>query len=557
MPAIPQTSRSRPAMGARRLNNENVASGPSQPITYVKDVLSAVQSRPRQTATAIQATRKRVLGEKTIVHVPSSSNTSNSHSNNNINLPSASDKENNGGGGSKASRPSSSLSKKQPLQANGIPTVPIRTSVPAPSSISSTTSSTSSHISVAASTSTTYVPAPGAVRKPLQERIPVSNQQDKISVHQQEKAHAALVTVKKEPSSKITSLYPVMDRLETQTLERNPIKLEPEPVKQERLTAKRPADRSLHSVMGKLETGLESELARKFELEEELKRPKRDEFIEWDDLDAEDEGDPLMVSEYVADIFNYMQMLENDTMPDPQYMDTQRELAWKMRSVLVDWLAEVHNKFKLLPETLFLAVNLIDRFLSSRGVSLVKLQLVGVTALFIAAKYEEVMAPSVQNFIYMTDGGFTDKEILKAERYMLQALGFKLCYPSPMNFLRRISKADNYDIHSRTVAKYLMEVPLLDHQFLQHPPSRISAAALCLARKMMGHEEWTANLKHYSGYPESELIPCMELMVDALRKPSEDTFIFKKYSTKRFMKASIFVREWIHQHIHPPGPQHN
>lgn len=91
MPTIPQTSRSRPAMGARRLNNENVASGPSQPITYVKDVLSAVQSRPRQTAPgAIQATRKRVLGEKPIVLVSSSSNTNNS--NNNIH-PSASDKE--------------------------------------------------------------------------------------------------------------------------------------------------------------------------------------------------------------------------------------------------------------------------------------------------------------------------------------------------------------------------------------------------------------------------------------------------------------------------------
>jgi hypothetical protein len=82
-------------LGARRLNNENVTSGPSQPITYVKDVLSAVQSRPRQTAPgAIQATRKRVLGEKTIVHTSSSSNTNNSNNNinNNIN-PSASDKE--------------------------------------------------------------------------------------------------------------------------------------------------------------------------------------------------------------------------------------------------------------------------------------------------------------------------------------------------------------------------------------------------------------------------------------------------------------------------------
>ncbi|KAF9144697.1 G2/mitotic-specific cyclin [Linnemannia schmuckeri] len=547
MPTFSQTSRSRPALGARRLNNENVASGPSQPITYVKDVLSAVQSRPRQTAPgAIQATRKRVLGEKTIVHASSSSNTNNSS--NNIN-PSASDKENGGSGGSKVSR---LPSKKQPLQTHGIPMVPVRASVAAPSSASST-SSTSTHVSVTlSSNATTYVPAPGAVRKPLQERIPVANQQDKITFLQQEKPH---ITVKKEPGTgSKSSLHNVMHQIEYNAPRPVAIKSEPDLVKSERTAAKRPAEDSLlHGVMHKLECEADAELARDHEQEEDLKRPKREELLGWDDLDAEDEGDPLMVSEYVTDIFNYMQTLENETMPDPQYMDTQKELAWKMRSVLVDWLAEVHNKFKLLPETLFLAVNLIDRFLSSRGVSLVKLQLVGVTALFIAAKYEEVMAPSVQNFIYMTDGGFTDKEILKAERYMLQALSFKLCYPSPMNFLRRISKADNYDIHSRTVAKYLMEVPLLDHNFLPYQPSLISAAALCLARKMMGHEDWTVNLAHYSGYTEPQLLPCMELMVEVLKRPSEDTFIFKKYSTKRFMKASIFVREWIHQHLQPPA----
>lgn len=231
-------------------------------------------------------------------------------------------------------------------------------------------------------------------------------------------------------------------------------------------------------------------------------------------------------------------------------MKKQTDLAWKMRGVLVDWLAEVHNKFKLLPETLFLSVNLIDRFLSCRTVSLIKLQLVGVTALFIASKYEEVMAPSVQNFIYMSDGGFTDQEILQAERYMLQALNFELCYPSPMNFLRRISKADNYDIHSRTVAKYLMEIPLLDHSFLECAPSMISGAALCLARRMMGQTDWDANLTHYSGYTHDELVPCMQRMIFYLRKPVKvETFIFRKYATKRFMKASIFVREWIHSTI--------
>ncbi|ORZ06564.1 cyclin-like protein [Lobosporangium transversale] len=286
-----------------------------------------------------------------------------------------------------------------------------------------------------------------------------------------------------------------------------------------------------------------------------MKRRKHEELVSEFEHDDMDSGDPLMASEYSAQIFQYLMELEHSTMPDPNYMATQKELAWKMRGVLIDWLAEVHYKFKLLPETMFLAVNLIDRFLSVRAVSLVKLQLVGITALFVAAKYEEVMAPSVQNFIFMADGGFSDKEILQAERYMLSALGFKMSYPNPMHFLRRISKADNYDIHSRTVAKYLMEIPLLDFNFIECPPSMISAASLCLARRMMGHECWEEKLELSSGYTENDLLPCMERMVHYLQQSRRsNTFIFRKYATKRYLKASIFCREWVmnlmRQHNH-------
>jgi len=139
---------------------------------------------------------------------------------------------------------------------------------------------------------------------------------------------------------------------------------------------------------------------------------------DWDDLDAADQDDPLMVSEYVVEIFNYLREQELVTLPTPDYMDRQKDLHWKMRGILVDWLVEVHQKFRLLPETLFLAVNIIDRFLSLRVCSLPKLQLVGITALFIASKYEEVLCPQIQNFIYMADGGYTDDEILKAEQYV-------------------------------------------------------------------------------------------------------------------------------------------
>ena len=102
---------------------------------------------------------------------------------------------------------------------------------------------------------------------------------------------------------------------------------------------------------------------------------------DWNDLDAEDMFDPLMVSEYVDDIFEYMKDLEVQTLPKSDYMDLQKDLTWKMRSILADWLVEVHSKFRLLPETLYLTMNIIDRFLSLRVVAVAKLQLVGVTAM--------------------------------------------------------------------------------------------------------------------------------------------------------------------------------
>lgn len=173
-------------------------------------------------------------------------------------------------------------------------------------------------------------------------------------------------------------------------------------------------------------------------------------------------------------------------------MDIQPELQWKMRSILIDWLIEVHSKFRLLPETLFLAVNLVDRFLSARVISLVKLQLVGTTALFVAAKYEEVICPSITNFLYMADNGFEDEEILGAERYLLQTLDFDLSYPNPIHFLRRISKADNYDIQTRTVAKYYMEIACVDHKMLHLKPSEIAAGAAWLARHVLDRGAWVS-----------------------------------------------------------------
>lgn len=121
-----------------------------------------------------------------------------------------------------------------------------------------------------------------------------------------------------------------------------------------------------------------------------------------------------------------------------------------------------------------------------------KLQLVGATAIFIAAKYEEITAPSVAEIHYMVDGGYTVDEILKAERFMLNILNYDIGWPGPMSFLRRISKADDYDLETRTVAKYFLELTIMDERFVATPPSFISAAAHCLSLLMLRKGCWVS-----------------------------------------------------------------
>ncbi|OAX78561.1 hypothetical protein ACJ72_07131 [Emergomyces africanus] len=266
------------------------------------------------------------------------------------------------------------------------------------------------------------------------------------------------------------------------------------------------------------------------------------------DLDTEDLYDPLMAGEYIIEIFDYLKEIEPRTMPNPDYMDHQEELDWKLRGILIDWLIEIHTRFRLLPETLFLAVNITDRFLSAEVVALDRLQLVGVTAMFIAAKYEEVLSPHVAHFSHFSDETFSDKEILDAERHILATLNYDLSYPNPMNFLRRISKADNYDIQARTLGKYLMEVSLVDHRFMAYRQSHIAAAAMYLARLMLDHGRWDATLAHYSGYTKEEILPVFRLLIDYLRRPVSHEAFFKKYASKKFMKASIVTHQWARRY---------
>jgi len=138
------------------------------------------------------------------------------------------------------------------------------------------------------------------------------------------------------------------------------------------------------------------------------------------DIDSRDGTDEFCVTEYTDEIYSYLRANETRSQVDPDYMSRQADINAKMRVILNDWLVEVHLKFKLRQETLYLCFQLIDRFLEITGVQRQKLQLVGVTGLMLASKYEEIYPPEVRDYVYICDNAYTRDEILKMEQVRLR-----------------------------------------------------------------------------------------------------------------------------------------
>merc|ERR1711962_411527 len=167
------------------------------------------------------------------------------------------------------------------------------------------------------------------------------------------------------------------------------------------------------------------------------------------DIDGveEDQMNPQLCVEYAPAIYSYLRGVEEGLSIRKDFLHGCF-VNGKMRGVLVDWLIEVHSQFKLLQETLYMTVYVIDKFLQIEGYSVKrnKLQLVGVTAMFISSKVEEMYAPEINDFVYITDNAYTAGEIRQMELRILNTLGFNFSRPLPLHFLRRNSKAGDVDV---------------------------------------------------------------------------------------------------------------
>jgi G2/mitotic-specific cyclin-B, other len=165
------------------------------------------------------------------------------------------------------------------------------------------------------------------------------------------------------------------------------------------------------------------------------------------------------------------------------YLGHQEEINAMMRAILIDWLIEVHMKFKLVPETLYLCINIIDRYCSVVEVKRQKLQLVGVTALLLACKYEEIYPPEVRDCVYITDRAYTRQEVLDMEQSILVALKHRLSAPTAYSFLTRFLHIVNASDIMKAAANYYLERTLQEYEFLEFRPSLVACSAVCLAFK--------------------------------------------------------------------------
>ena len=238
-------------------------------------------------------------------------------------------------------------------------------------------------------------------------------------------------------------------------------------------------------------------------------------------------------------------------MPDHTYMGRQSEINEKMRSILVDWLIDVHFKFGFTDETLFMTVSIIDRYLSVEQITRTNFQLLGITALMIACKHEEIDLPKIDDFIYITDNAYKKNEVIKMEFDVLSKLNFAFLYPSPIKFFEYLSFNFNFEKKQHMMGKYLMESFLLDVKNTKYKPSIISCACAYIVMKFfkMKNYQETYNKKFFvldetkEKFSEHNIKECAKdicLLVDNINKTNYQACV-KKYSKPEQENVAMII----------------
>ncbi|XP_034485162.1 G2/mitotic-specific cyclin-B3 [Drosophila innubila] len=264
-----------------------------------------------------------------------------------------------------------------------------------------------------------------------------------------------------------------------------------------------------------------------------------------EDFDCKNWDDPFQVSHYAMDIFNYLKLREPE-FPIDDYMPRQIHLTTWMRTLLVDWMVEVQETFELNHETLYLAVKIVDLYLCREVINKEKLQLLGAAAFFIACKYDERQPPLIEDFLYICDGAYNHDELVKMEMETLRIINYDLGIPLSYRFLRRYARCAKVQMPTLTLARYILELSLMDYATIGFSDSQMASAALFMALRMHGGvanldlQTWTSTLIYYTGYELGQFAELVPVLNAGLHRKPRSTIktIRNKYSHKIFHEVA-------------------
>ncbi|KAI8710353.1 Cyclin N-terminal domain-containing protein [Fusarium sp. LHS14.1] len=226
----------------------------------------------------------------------------------------------------------------------------------------------------------------------------------------------------------------------------------------------------------------------------------------------------------------------HQTLPDATLIDKQPQIEWSMRSGLMDFLVKVHAIFELLPETLFLAVNLLDRYCSKRHVTMMHYPLVGCTALLISAKYndEKRRIPKIHQLKAMCCNMHSINMFILMEKHVLNTLDWVIGHPTSDSFSQQLVEEEGEDREVAHMAAYLREIALYHRDFVSTKPSIMARTSLALARTILDRDEFNDGERDQPDYLK---------LSDHLHNPSPTLVL--KYSADLFSRASQKLAKFV------------
>ena len=273
-------------------------------------------------------------------------------------------------------------------------------------------------------------------------------------------------------------------------------------------------------------------------------------------VDITNINDPQIPKEYLNIIYYNLLIEEKKGIINKPYYDfmkKQKKINDQMRSILIDWIIDVHYKFGFTDETLFMTVLTIDRYLTINPIKKNDLQLLGITALMIACKHEEIDLPKSDDFIYITDNAYTKEQLFKMENQILSAINFCLLYPSPIKFFEYLSQNFNFNKKMHFMGKYLMESFLLDVKYVKYNASIISCACAYIVMKLFQNPRYRESYeKKYYLINENEEVKighgvkdCAQDICFLIDNISDTNFksCYNKYSSEKLEKVSRYIEE--------------